>query len=478
MRKKFFLIPLIIIISYLLINQILGNYKFKRILNSYINTDTRQIIKKYLFPYMIIRQQEEKINNQKEKINNQIMFLSKINLYMHDIQIKKGLKEISFKKNEIIKLKNTNLKLEKFLSEKNFFINGNGNAYPGSAYIDVYKDKIYLLTSIGIIGVSSLNDNGDEIIFKQIKNNIEDFLGIDQFEKSAEEGGGFTVKDVKIFNNKFYISYTNEVETNCWNTSIIVADLNNSDLKFNKFFSPDECIHPLKNEDKEFNAHQSGGRIIFLDDETLVFSIGDYKNRMLAQKKDSVFGKIIKININSKEFEIISLGHRNPQGLYYDKNNNFLLSTEHGPKMGDEINLIKLDQSIIYNYGWPIASYGEHYGSTNLEEIYKKYPLHKSHKKYGFIEPLHYFIPNSQVGSSSIGMSEIIGLNKEKSYVASSLNGKSLFFFNLSEENKILNFENVNIGERIRDLFLYDNKIFLFLETTTSLGIINIKEIN
>ena len=474
MKKKFFLIPLIIIISYLLINQILENYKFKRTLSAYIDKDTRQIIKKYLFPYKKIRQQKEKINLQKEEINRQKMFLSKINLNMHDIQIKKGLKEISFKKNEIIKLKNTNLILEKFLSEKNFFIKGNGIDYPGSAYIDFYKDNIYMLTSIGIIGVSSLNANGNEIIFKQIKNNIEDFLGIDQFEK----GEWFTVKDMKIFNNKFYISFTNEVEANCWNTSIIVADLNNIDLKFNKFFLPDECIHPLKNEDKEFNAHQSGGRIIFLDDETLVFSIGDYKNRMLAQKKDSVFGKIIKININSKEFEIISLGHRNPQGLYYDKNNNFILSTEHGPAMGDEINLIKLDQSKIYNYGWPIASYGEHYVVPNMEEKYKKYPLHKSHKKYGFIEPLHYFIPNSQVRSSSIGMSEIIGLNKEKSYVASSLNGKSLFFFNLSEENKILNFENVNIGERIRDLFLYDNKIYLFLETTTSLGIINIKEIN
>ena len=50
-------------------------------------------------------------------------------------------------------------------------------------------------------------------------------------------------------------------------------------------------------------------------------------------------GKLIKINLNNKKHEIISMGHRNPQGLYLDKENNFLLETEHGPFGGDEINL-------------------------------------------------------------------------------------------------------------------------------------------
>ena len=62
------------------------------------------------------------------------------------------------------------------------------------------------------------------------------------------------------------------------------------------------------------------------------------------------------------------MGHRNPQGLYFDREKNFILATEHGPQGGDEINLIevsKINKDKIQNYGWPISSYGEHYGGKN-----------------------------------------------------------------------------------------------------------------
>ena len=98
------------------------------------------------------------------------------------------------------------------------------------------------------------------------------------------------------------------------------------------------------------------------------------------------------------------MGHRNPQGLIFDEDKNILISTEHGPRGGDEINIIKLEQNLIPNYGWPIASYGEHYPvkeahgdtadeSKNIEK-YKKYPLLKSHNINGFVEPIEYFVPS------------------------------------------------------------------------------------
>ena len=87
------------------------------------------------------------------------------------------------------------------------------------------------------------------------------------------------------------------------------------------------------------------------------------------------------------------MGHRNPQGLLLDKENNFLLETEHGPKGGDEINLINLNNEDLPNYGWPISSAGEHYKDPNGDK-YNKYPLYKSHSKYGFIEPLKSFVPS------------------------------------------------------------------------------------
>ena len=168
----------------------------------------------------------------------------------------------------------------------------------------------------------------------------------------------------------------------------------------------------------------------------------------------------------------MSLGHRNPQGLFFDNQNNFILETDHGPQGGDEINLIALNKENTPNYGWAIASYGEHYGGKSKKnfEKYKKYPLLKSHKNNGFIEPIKYFPAHSQ-----IGISEIIGLGSNKSYVASSLKDRSLYFFNLDINNQIQNLERVEIGERIRDLIFYNNKLILFLENTASIGIINLQ---
>ena len=125
------------------------------------------------------------------------------------------------------------------------------------------------------------------------------------------------------------------------------------------------------------------------------------------------------------------MGHRNPQGLYYNKNNNFLLEAEHGPEGGDEINLIELNNDKIPNYGWAISSYGEHYGGKNasFNKKYLKYPLHKSHSEYNFIEPVIYFNP-------SIGISQIVGLDKDNSYVVASMKDESLYFFEYDYNDK------------------------------------------
>ena len=218
----------------------------------------------------------------------------------------------------------------------------------------------------------------------------------------------------------------------------------------------------------EFEFHQSGGRIVKFDENHILLTVGDYRDRSLAQKKDSINGKTIKININNKNFEIISMGHRNQQGMFLDKTNGLILQTEHGPKGGDEINIIeleKIENQKYLNYGWPISSYGEHYRGEKGGEKYKKFPLHKSHSQFGFIEPLKYFVP-------SIGISEIENLKGNK-YVFGSMRDKSLYFFAL-ENKKVVNIQRVSVGERVRDIKFENNKLYLFLENTASLGIIEI----
>ena len=245
--------------------------------------------------------------------------------------------------------------------------------------------------------------------------------------------------------------------------------MNYKNINFEKLFSPKDCVHSSNNIDKQFSAHASGGRMIYFDDNHILLSIGEYKSRHLAQNIKSINGKIVKVNIDNGNYEIISMGHRNPQGLYFDEENNFILETEHGPQGGDEINLIevsKINKDKIQNYGWPISSAGEHYGGKIEANkiIYEKYPLFKSHVEHGFIEPLKSFVP-------SIGISEIVKI-KPNRYVVSSLKDKSLYFFELNEKKQIMNLDRVEVGERVRDLKFNNNKLYLFMENTASIGVI------
>jgi glucose/arabinose dehydrogenase len=169
------------------------------------------------------------------------------------------------------------------------------------------------------------------------------------------------------------------------------------------------------------------------------------------------------------------MGHRNPQGLFFDKEDNFILETEHGPQGGDEINLIeidKLDKDKIQNYGWAISSDGEHYpggkSDEELKETYEKYPLYKSHTEYGFIKPLKSFVP-------SIAISEIVKIS-EKKYVVASMKDKSLYFFEINEKRQVLDLKRVEVYERIRDLRFHgeNNQLYLFMEDTASIGLINL----
>ena len=79
----------------------------------------------------------------------------------------------------------------------------------------------------------------------------------------------------------------------------------------------------------------------------LYASLGDRGKRDTAQNINDDSGSIIEIDLNnSNSYKIYSLGHRNPQGLTINPFNNQIWSHEHGPRGGDEINIIKKDKMI------------------------------------------------------------------------------------------------------------------------------------
>ena len=68
-----------------------------------------------------------------------------------------------------------------------------------------------------------------------------------------------------------------------------------------------------------------------------------------AQIKKSPFGKIVTIKKTTREYDVFSLGHRNPQGLYWDSEKDIILSSEHGPIGGDEININKIEDNGFFH---------------------------------------------------------------------------------------------------------------------------------
>ena len=138
-----------------------------------------------------------------------------------------------------------------------------------------------------------------------------------------------------------------------------------------------------------------GGRLEFDNENYLYFSIGDRGNRDVNPQNISLDGgKIYRINddgtipfdnpffetLNSKK-AIYSFGHRNPQGMFKHPITGEIWTNEHGPRGGDEINIIKKGK----NYGWPKTTYGINYSGTTITKN-KSLPNTK--------QPLYYWIPS------------------------------------------------------------------------------------
>ena len=138
-----------------------------------------------------------------------------------------------------------------------------------------------------------------------------------------------------------------------------------------------------------------GGRMTFLPDGTLLIGLGDgFDYREQAQKLDNHLGKIVRINTDGSvptgnPFvdmdgalpEIFSYGHRNIQGLLYDAETQKVWQHEHGPRGGDEINLVRAGD----NYGWPVATHGIDYSGA-LVSPYET--------RSGMVDPLLVWTPS------------------------------------------------------------------------------------
>jgi len=189
-------------------------------------------------------------------------------------------------------------------------------------------------------------------------------------------------------NGWIYMTYSDDSgEEKGSNTKLIRAKIENESLT-----QIEELYKANPNSTK---SHHFGSRIEFDNEGYLYFTIGDrgshFENPQdLTKDGGKVYrlhddGRIPSDNpfvgrANAKE-AVYSFGHRNPQGMTKNPFTGEIWTHEHGPKGGDELNIIKK----AANYGWPVISYGINYDGSVLTKLTEK---------DGMEQPLYYWLPS------------------------------------------------------------------------------------
>lgn len=194
-------------------------------------------------------------------------------------------------------------------------------------------------------------------------------------------------------NGWIYISYSKKAPDGVGgNTAIFRAK-----LKDNTLVDQQELFKAMPNTTSGVHF---GCRLVFDDLGYLYFSVGERGNKENAQTLTNHCGKIHRIfddgrippdnpfvNTPGAMPTIYSYGHRNPQGIDIHPMSRRIYNNEHGPRGGDEINLVGKGN----NYGWPIITYGINYDGTILSEL---------KAKEGMEQPVFQWTPS--IGPSSM----------------------------------------------------------------------------
>lgn len=258
----------------------------------------------------------------------------------------------------------------------------------------------------------------------------------------------FAINDIGVLSEssssiRFLASYPRlGSERNCVEVVVEQLDFNPSTQKVKRvsnWLITKPCV-PIS------AVQHTSGRFAVIDKNTAYVTIGDLGYPQISdRKKRADLGSIFKVS--AKGAVKVSQGHRNAQGIVLF-NNKDLLAAEHGPRGGDEINLIKQGS----DYGWPFVTYGQPYGAGD----YVKPTKTGTHA--GFVEPLTYWVP-------SIAPTELVQLPGEgwgqwsNQLLLGTLREQSLVLLKLDQKLAVVDQQIVDVGERIRDLEVLPNGV-------------------
>lgn len=197
-------------------------------------------------------------------------------------------------------------------------------------------------------------------------------------------------------NGWIYLSYSELTEEGS-HTAIMRAKLEGNTLVQNEVI--------FRGSPKSTRGHHFGSRIAFDNDGYLFFTIGDRGQRDDAQLLDTYAGKSFRINDDGSvpadnpfvgrdgaNPEIFTYGNRNQQGLVKHPVTGEMWAHEHGPRGGDEVNVLRAGN----NYGWPAISFGINYDGSIITT---------DTARAGMEQPVNYWLPS--IGAS--GMTFVTG---------------------------------------------------------------------
>ena len=201
------------------------------------------------------------------------------------------------------------------------------------------------------------------------------------------------------------------------------------------------------------SGNHYGCRIAQANDGNLFVTLGEhFSHRDEAQNLANHLGKIIRITPDGAapkdnpfvgregaKPEIWSYGHRNEQGLAINPASGELWEIEHGPRGGDEVNIIGKGK----NYGWPVIGYGIDYNGAKI---------HESTAKAGMEQPIKYWVPSIAPSGMAFYTGKLFP-KWDGSLFTGALAGKMLVRLSL-KGNSVTGEERLlqNLNERIRDV--------------------------
>jgi len=220
-------------------------------------------------------------------------------------------------------------------------------------------------------------------IITKVRTQIE---GVPQVTRTGQ-GGLLDVTLHPNFNENKLVYLAYAVSVNSPNTTAIGRGKLEGDklVDFEELFRGD----PLVASGVHF-----GCRIVFDNNNKLYFAIGDRGNSANAQDSTNHYGSVLRINDDGTipndnpyldkpgaKKELYTMGNRNIQGMFYVTEIDQVWSVEHGPRGGDELNIVKPGA----NYAWPLATYGINYDGSKITD---------ETSLPGYEDPITYWVPS------------------------------------------------------------------------------------